>query len=89
MALWPSPSSLRRLFGSRPTSDAGELRRLRDRQESLTRAMDEWVSLLREMERNGEAGAAQYDRYFQAYLQAKQQKKRADLELFNRRQGLA
>lgn len=88
MALWPNPSPLRRLFRSQSGSDPRELRRLSERQESLSRAMEEWVSLLREMERNGESGGAEYDRYFQAYLRAKQQKKRADLELFNRRIGL-
>jgi hypothetical protein len=39
------------------------------------------------MERNGESGEARYDLYFQAYLQAKQQQKRVDLELFNLKQG--
>jgi hypothetical protein len=40
------------------------------------------------MERNGESGTAQYESYFQAYLQARQQEKAVDLELFNRRRGL-
>lgn len=88
MALWSNPSPLRRLLGSRPADEGRELRRLRHRHESLKHATEEWLSLLREMERNGESGTPQYERYFQAYLQARQQEKAVDLELFNRRQGL-
>jgi hypothetical protein len=65
-----------------------EMRRLRERHASLQRATDEWLSLLKEMELNGESGGSQYDRYYQAYLQAKQQQKDVDLQLFNRRSGL-
>jgi hypothetical protein len=66
-----------------------EVRRLREKHASLTHATEEWLSLLRDMERNGESGHAEYERYFQAYLQAKQQQKSIDLQLFNRRQGLS
>jgi hypothetical protein len=40
------------------------------------------------MERNGESSRPQYERYYQAYLQAKQQEKEVDLQLFNHRRGL-
>jgi vacuolar-type H+-ATPase catalytic subunit A/Vma1 len=65
-----------------------ELRRLRDRHESVKRATEQWLSILREMEGNGETGSAQYERYFQAYLQSRHQERAIDLELFNRRRGL-
>jgi hypothetical protein len=88
VALWSNPSALRRLLGSRPENEGRELRRLRERHESLKRATEEWLSILREMEHNGETGTAQYERYFQAYLQARQQEKAVDLQLFNHRRGL-
>ena len=88
MALWSSPSPLKRLLGSRSMDGEREMRRLRERHASLKHATEEWRSLLREMELNGESGGAQYERYFQAYLQAKQQQKTVDLQLFNRRRGL-
>ncbi len=65
-----------------------EVRRLRERHASLKRATDQWLSLLKEMELNGESGRTEYERYYQAYLQAKQQQKDVDLQLFNRRSGL-
>jgi hypothetical protein len=40
------------------------------------------------MEGNGETNSPNYERYYQAYLQAKQQQKAAELDLFNRRRGL-
>jgi hypothetical protein len=40
------------------------------------------------MELNGETATSEYERYYQAYRQAKQQEKAVDLELFNRRRGL-
>lgn len=88
MALWSSPSPLRRLFGSRPLDEGRELRRLNDRHDKLKRATQQWHTLLREMESNGESGTPQYERYFQAYLQARQQERAVDLELFNHRRGL-
>jgi hypothetical protein len=51
-------------------------------------ATEQWLSLLREMERNGETSEPRYETYFRAYLRSKQQEKRFDLELFNMRQGL-
>lgn len=92
MALWQGSSPLRRLadhLRPTPTKPAGrELRRLKEKHDSLSRATEEWLTLLREMERNGESGGAQYERYYQAYQQAKHQQKVVDLELFNHRQGL-
>lgn len=87
MALWQNSSPLQRLFRSRPARAALE-RRLRERQEALSRATEQWFSLLREMEHNGESGRSEYERYYQAYLQARQAQKDVDLQLFNYRRGL-
>lgn len=86
MALWQSRPPLLRLFRGRHQAEAQ--RRLRERQEQLARATEEWQALLREMEHNGESGKSQYERYYQAYLQARRQQKDIDLQLFNRRRGL-
>lgn len=88
MALLRTTSPLRRRDTESGRAERAEMRRLQERQEKAHRATEEWLSLLREMERNGETATTQYERYYQAYLQAKQQQKSADLELFNRRQGL-
>lgn len=88
MALFSSPSPIRRLLGSRAMDEEREMRRLREKYASLKHATEEWLSLLREMELNGESSRAEYDRYYQAYLQAKQQQKSIDLQLFNRGHGL-
>jgi hypothetical protein len=61
---------------------------MEERRRGLAQATQEWLALLREMEHEGQSGDARYEAYFQAYLQAKQQQKRADLELFNLRNGL-
>lgn len=87
MALLRSTSSPRRERDA-GHSERAEVRRLQERQENAQRATEEWLSLLREMELNGETATTQYERYYQAYLQAKQQQKAVDLELFNRRRGL-
>lgn len=88
MALLRSTSPLHR--GERNTghTERAEVRRLQERHESARRATDQWLSLLREMELNGETATSEYERYYQAYRQAKQQEKAVDLELFNRRRGL-
>lgn len=65
-----------------------DMRRLEERYRALGHATQEWLSLLREMEGNGETADPRYGRYFSAYMEAKQQEKRADLELFNLRKGL-
>ncbi len=88
MALLRSTSPLRRRDQDAGREERAEVRRLQERQENAERATQEWLSLLREMERNGETASTQYDRYYRAYLQAKQQQKSVDLELFNRRRGL-
>ena len=78
-----------RLRGESPTSEGRRHRQTEERYESVSRAVDQWLSLLREMEHAGQSGEARYETYYQAYLQAKQQQKRIDLELFNLRQGLS
>ena len=76
---------LRRRPGS--ASDA-EFRRVEEKYRTAVEATQQWLSLLREMERNGETNEGRYEQYYNAYLQAKQQEKRSDLELFNLREGL-
>lgn len=88
MALLRSSSPLRRRDREAAREERAEVRRLQERQENAQRATQQWLSLLREMEHNGETASTEYDRYYQAYLQAKQQQKAADLELFNLRHGL-
>lgn len=66
-----------------------EVRKLQEKQVALRRATDEWLSLLRDMEQQGQSGEAAYDRYYKAYLGAKQQQKQVDLLLFNVRQQQA
>lgn len=77
---------LTRVF--RPAAPPSRTRRLRqaeERRRSLAQAEDQWLSVLREMESNGEAVGASYERYYQAYRQIKLQQKAVDLELFNLR----
>jgi hypothetical protein len=64
-----------------------EFRRLEEKCRLLAEATAKWHSLLRDMERNGESAAPRYARYFQAYFEARQLEKRAELELFNLRKG--
>lgn len=66
-----------------------ELRQLEEKHQNLEAALEKWDSLLREMEYAGQSGQAQYQAYYKAYLTAKQQYKRSDLELFNLRRGLS
>ncbi|GEM_PF-3234830 len=66
-----------------PTDD--EIRRLEEKQQALRRATDQWLSLLREMEEQGESGDAAYDRYYRAYLGAKKQQQNMEMVLFNLR----
>lgn len=89
-ARYGSPTSrlsglFRRSAGSHHDSD---FRRLEEKYRTAADATQQWLLLLREMERNGETDAGRYDHYFRAYLQAKQLEKRTDLELFNLREGL-
>lgn len=76
---------LRRRTGA--ASDS-EVRRLEEKYTTAVEATRQWLSLVREMERNGETNEGRYEQYYHAYLQAKQLEKRADLELFNLREGL-
>jgi hypothetical protein len=65
-----------------------EIRRLEEKCRALTDATEQWLTLLRDMERTGESSSPRYEAYFRAYIEARQQEKRADLQLFNVRQGL-
>jgi hypothetical protein len=80
---------LARLFGRRSRrADELMVQRVEEKRRSSVEATEQWLSLLREMERNGETSEPRYETYFRAYLRSKQQEKRFDLELFNMRQGL-
>jgi hypothetical protein len=77
------------LFRSRDAEPvASRYGRIEERYRSLSKAADQWLTLLQEMEAAGQTTDPRYETYYQAYLQAKQQQKRADLELFNLRQSL-
>jgi uncharacterized protein involved in exopolysaccharide biosynthesis len=65
-----------------------EIRRLEEKYKTAAAATQQWLSLLREMERNGETDEVRYEQYYRAYLQSKQLEKRTDLHLFNLREGL-
>jgi hypothetical protein len=86
-------SVLERLLGGRDRagSDAEtreQVRRAEEKRRAAAEATRGWVSLLREMEHNGESSLPRYETYYTAYLQSREQEKRIDLELFNLRQGL-
>ncbi|HCG02820.1 MAG TPA: hypothetical protein DEV93_20035 [Chloroflexi bacterium] len=84
-------SALGRLLwsGSEHKSGASEQTlRAEEKMHGASDAIEQWLSLLRELERDGESGDARYDTYYRAYLQAREQEKRAELELFNLQQGL-
>lgn len=72
-------------LGSRRQSsdDDADVRRLERRYRDALEAMNGWTSLLRDLEHEGQTSDARYDRYFQAYLDAQRQLKRAELDLFN------
>lgn len=65
-----------------------EVARLEDRRRTLARATQDWLDLMREMEASGETEGPRYQHYYQAYVEARAQEKRCELELFNYRQGL-
>lgn len=75
-------------FGRRSEDPRDALQRLEEKQRSAARATEHWLSLLREMEHNGESGDSRYESYYTAYLQARDQQKRIDLQVFNVRSGL-
>ena len=82
------PSFLRRVFLNRQSVPVEqEIHRLNEKRRALQRATDQWLSLLRDMEQQGQSGAAAYERYYTAYLDAKQQQKGVELRLFNLRTG--
>lgn len=62
-----------------------EVRRLEEKRRALKNATDGWLSLLRDMEQQGQSGDAAYDRYYRAYLDAKRQEKQVELHLYNLR----
>lgn len=78
---------LRRLFSSPAPRERG-VRELESRRRSLRTATEGWLSLLRELEDEGRSSDPRYEQYYQAYLRAKEQEKRADLDLFNFQRGL-
>ena len=84
-----SGSRLRRIIshfsGKQPVSLEQEVRRLEEKRVALRKATDEWLSLLRDMEQQGQSGEAAYERYYAAYLAAKKQQKDVELNLFNLR----
>src|SRR5207302_1861981 len=71
------------------TTGANHYDRIEERYRNLSQAADQWLTLLHEMEAAGQTSDPRYDAYYRAYLQAKLQQKRADLELFNLRQSLS
>jgi len=73
----------------RSEEDLPRYYRVEEKRRCLAQATQQWLSLLRELECNGETGDGRYETYYQAYLQARDHEKRADLELFNLRQGLS
>lgn len=75
-------------FRRRGDDPGNELARLEEKQRSAAQATEHWLTLLREMEHNGESADPRYETYYQAYLQAREQQKRIDLQLFNMRRGL-
>lgn len=83
-------STLARLFSSRNTDSTDDrTRRAEEKLRAASEAIDQWLSLLRELEQTGESDSARYDTYYRAYLQAREQEKRAELELFNLQHELA
>lgn len=88
MAAREKPPLFRR-FGRTSQRDAQDYQRVQDRYATVSAAVNQWLSLLREMEHSGQSSGARYESYFQAYLRAKEDLKRIDLELFNLRQGLS
>ncbi|GAC1445539.1 MAG: hypothetical protein NVSMB52_06950 [Chloroflexota bacterium] len=65
-----------------------DLSQLEEKCRTLEAATQQWLSLLRDMEISGESSHPRYETYFRGYVEAKQQEKRANLELFNAQQGL-
>ena len=77
---------LTRFGGKEAIPIDSQVRRLEEKRLSLQRATNQWLSVLRDMEQQGESSHTSYDRYYQAYLDAKQQEKQVELSLFNLRQ---
>jgi hypothetical protein len=77
---------LTRIGGKETLPIDSQVRRLEEKRLSLQRATNQWLSLLRDMEQHGESSQTTYERYYQAYLDAKRQQKQVELSLFNLRQ---
>ena len=60
-----------------------EVRRLERKHRDAAVAAENWANLLRDMEHRGQTSEGRYEQYFQAYIDAQRQLKRAELELFN------
>ena len=73
----------------RSEQSEAEIKKLAEKREALAEATEQWLNLLRDMERSGESSDPRYETYYQAYVQAKHQEKRTELQLFNLRQGLS
>jgi hypothetical protein len=83
-------SKITALFAQdQPLSNTDELKRLEEKQRSLRAASEQWLSVLRDMERQGQSNELSYERYYQAYLDTRRQEKEIDLLLFNLKQRQA
>lgn len=74
-----------RMSGSRPLPVGHEIQRLQEKRRALQRASEEWLSLLKDMEQQGQSDEAAYERYHKAYLDAQKQQRDVELQLFNLR----
>lgn len=81
---------IERLTGSLRRTNGGsrDMLRLAEKQRALSAATEQWLSLLRDMEHEGQSSDPRYETYYRAYLDAKRQEERAGLDLFNLRRGL-
>jgi hypothetical protein len=81
---------IERLAGSLRRSNGGDrdLLRLSEKKRTLEEATQQWLALLRDMEHEGQSSDPRYETYYRAYLDAKRQEERAELDLFNIRRGL-
>lgn len=80
---------LAKLFAGGDRRGVAGVRDIEERRRGLHRATEQWVSLLRSMEAEGQTADPRYETYYQAYLRAKEQEKQADLAAFNARQGFS
>ena len=62
-----------------------DVHRVEARYREAKASVESWTNLLRDLEDAGQTSGSMYEQYWQAYLRAKQQLKRAELDLFNLR----